>query len=127
MRLLIISAILLIASSARAEDLIVLGRLSAIEKDLPGCGVFYIGGVAEYEVLHVISGAYAEKRIFVVHGCIEMPRSGEAGTLTSFVVGDIHKLVLVPENLHGVEIFNDKRVPQRFVTFFSKRVELQQR
>src|SRR5712671_5956558 len=72
MRLLIISAIFIMASSVHAEDLIILGRLRAIEKDLPHCGLFYIGGVTEYEVLQVISAIYAEKRIFVVHGCIEM-------------------------------------------------------
>jgi len=111
------------ASSANAEDLIVLGRLRAIEKDLPHCGVFYIGGVTEYEVLQVISGTYAEKRIFVVHACLEMPRSGEEGTLTSFVIGDIHELVLVRENLYGIGNFNDKGIPRRYVTFFCKRVD----
>ncbi len=123
MRLLTISAILIMASSVHAEDLVVLGRLKAIEKDVPHCGVFYTGAVTEYEVSRVISGTYAEKRIFVVHGCIEMPRSGEHGTLRSFVIGDVHKLVLVRENLYGIGVFNDKAVPQQFVTYFCKSVD----
>src|SRR5712671_6614651 len=74
MRLLtiIVSAICIMASSAHAEDLIVLGRLRAIEEDLPS---------------------------------------------------DIHKLVLVRENLYGIGNFNDKRIPRRYVTFFCKRVD----
>ena len=121
--LIIITSALVMASSVHAEDLVVLGRLKVIEKDLPHCGFLYVGGVTEYEVLQVISGTYPEKRIFVVHGCIEMPRSGQAGTPTSFVTGDVHKLALVRENLYGIGIFSDKHVPQRFETFFCKRVD----
>src|SRR6266446_3521144 len=105
MRLLISSIVFSVACSVHAEELVLLGRLKAMERDVAGCGVLYFGNVAEYEVLRVVSGTYAQKRIFVVHGCAEMPRptlSKDAGTLTSFVIGDVHKLVLVSENVHRI-------------------------
>jgi hypothetical protein len=126
MRLLIAAIALSAASSALGEDLVVLGRLKDIEKEVAACGVFYVGSVAQYEVLQVLSGTYTGKTIFVVHGCTEMPRSTlskDAGTLTSFVIGDVHTLVLVPENIQRIEIFNATKIPPPFSPYFCKRVD----
>jgi hypothetical protein len=126
MRLVIAALIFSAVSRVDAGELVLLGTLKAIEKDVPHCGVLYVGSVAEYEVLEVISGAYTGRRIFVVHGCVEMPRSmlsQDAGTLTSFAIGDVHKLVLVPENVHGVGLFNANKIPASFSTYFCKKAD----
>ncbi len=118
MRLLIFSIIFTVSFSAQAEDLVVLGRLKAIEEGVPHCGVFKTGAVAEYEVLKVIAGHYTEKEIFVVHPCIELQRP-------KLALGNVYKFSISRENVDRIEIFSDKIVPKRFTTYFSKSLEHQ--
>ncbi len=116
MRLIILSIILATSFSVQAEDLVVLGRLKTIEEGVPHCGVLCVGAVAEYEVLKVIAGNYPGKGIFVVHPCIEMQRP-------KLVLGNIYKLVLARENIHRIEVFQEKKIPKRYTTYFLKTVE----
>jgi hypothetical protein len=48
---------------------------------------------------------------------------GDAGSLTSFVVGDVHNLVLVSDNVHRIELFNANKIPSPFATYFCKKVD----
>lgn len=118
MRLLIFSIIFTASFSAQADDLVVLGRLETIEESVPYCGDLITGAVAEYGVLKVISGNYVERRIFVVHPCIEMQRP-------KLIVGNVYKVTLTQENVNRIEVFSRKRIPKKFTTYFSRVIELQ--
>ena len=89
---------------SQLDELIVVGRLKSISA--PGhCGFIHFGGTAEYEDLQIISGKYSKDKIYVVHGCPELPRNEYAsgsGSLTSFREGDYHVLHLTSKNVYQV-------------------------
>jgi len=95
-----------------------LGRLKAIEENVPGCGVLKTGAVAEYEVLKVFAGSYPGKEIFVVHSCIEMQRP-------KLSTGNVYKFSTTKENIDRIEYFSKGRIPKNSTTYFSKEIELQ--
>lgn len=117
-------------SASFADDLVLIGRLRSIETGLPACGGLHVGSVSEYEVVLVESGSYSEKRIFVVHGCIEMSRatySTEAGNLDTFRVDDLHKLFLTKEDVYEIGGYNSHKVALGYEVYFCKRVDLYKR
>lgn len=81
--------------------------------------------MSEYEVVKVMQGTYTKPKIYVVHSCIEIPRSGGVGTLKNFKIGDLHKLIVSTEDStgigadwHGAEIR-----PKDHIYFYCRRVD----
>lgn len=63
----------------------------------PHCGFQHTAGVMEYQVIRIDSGRLDGKTVLVAHGCPEIPRAqyrAGGGRLTSFRVGDVHRLEL---------------------------------
>ena len=109
------------------NDLIITARLDTIAA-VPDCGYFYFGATAKYSDIVVLQGHYDYRFIFVVHGCPELARSGEDGTLQAFNVGNYHRLVLTRENIHNIRgikpIDSSQTTSNDSVRFFAKRVDL---
>ena len=115
MRLIILVAVLLATFSARADDLVILGRLKAIDADVPACGIFFSSAIAEFEVVKVIAGQYSQDRIYVVHPCPEMN--------VKLVVGEIYRFTVGEENTEHVEMiggFHSKVLPKGYRPYFEK-------
>lgn len=113
-RIFIAFVLLALVGSARADDVILIGKLEKMKLDVPGCGVFKVNSVGEYSVAKVLKGKYEHASIKVVHSCIEFPRSGTSGTLTKFKLGDLHKLVVTSDDIHN-EIDLRKRADPKFI------------
>jgi hypothetical protein len=78
-------------------DIIVVAKLvERPSKGLPMCGILHVAEAMRYQVITVERGKLAEKILWVAHGCPDMPRSmyngKQAGTLTQFKIGDVHRL-----------------------------------
>jgi hypothetical protein len=121
-------SILLIAASlgASANEISVIGRLKWIPHAVPACGVFESWSVTEYEVIRVLKGNYKGRKIYVVHPCIEQPRTGSAGNLRKFEIGDQHKLILTRENNSGngeKGVIGADKIENGYAMYWSKRVE----
>lgn len=75
----------------------------------PGCGNLVIGSRALYVVED--GPAFLKGRpLEVVVACIEMPMAGgkDTGDLQAFVPGDTHYLRISRDNLHKVEVYDDR-------------------
>jgi hypothetical protein len=110
------------------DNLVVLGKLLRINERVPACGIIHWGSLSEYGDLTILSGKYTGSKIYVVHGCIEMPRkmyAGEkSGVLDKFLIGDYHKLALNTKNLYKVEsILNGDIDPGTAPIYFCRRVD----
>jgi hypothetical protein len=67
-------------------------RLFDLAMEAPACGVFQFSSLAVYDR---IDGEGMPERVFVVHPCVELPRSqysAQAGDLQRFVLGERHHL-----------------------------------
>lgn len=88
----------LVADDERPQpELAVVARLTNLGNPSPDCGDMHLAVVMKYEIAKVRSGTHPEATLYVVHGCPELPRKNyeaEAGTVTSFKVGDMHELSL---------------------------------
>lgn len=86
--------------------------------------ITHAASVMTYRPVAVREGAYSGERLYVVHGCPEMPRSmypEGVGSLTVFAVGDLHDLVLAklplpdwstPTGPRILDRFEDKKTPR---------------
>lgn len=116
-------------------DLVLVGRLARMSN--PGyCGYFYFGSVAEYEDLRVLEGSYPQDKVYVVHGCTEMPRAQfnpSSGSLDAFRIGDYHRLRLVKRNVYNIEAISygccglSGMKPPAAAIFFAVQVDLEKR
>lgn len=81
--------------------------------------------MSEYEVVKVVQGTYLKPKIYVVQHCIEIPRSGPNGTLKKFKIGDLHKLVVSTEAIHGEfdGWFGAESHPKDVKHFYCKKVD----
>lgn len=87
-------------------------------------GITHVASVMSYRPVAVREGTYSGERLYVVHGCPEMPRSmypEGGGTVAAFAVGDLHELVLTKLPLmdgatrsapHISDGFEDKEMPR---------------
>ncbi len=101
-KLAFVALLFCIADASRAADVAgdfyVTGKLVSVDRQ-PGCGYYYFGSPATYQV--VAGPARLQgKQITVVVPCIELPLP--KGDLRSFVVGDIHYLSISRKNLYKV-------------------------
>lgn len=81
-------------------SLVVLARLVDVPAGLPHCGRIAVIAAMRYEVVVVLRGRYRRGRLYALHLCPELPRSGaagaQAGSLQSFRTGELHRLWLRP-------------------------------
>ncbi len=115
MRLLILIAVLLLASCAAQsvrddpEETLVVAQLISVHPAPFGCGAIHVGSPAIYKVLEGPENLKG-KEINVLVGCIEMPRSmyrryaGGGGDLEEFIPGETHRLSLSKRNTHDIEV-----------------------
>ena len=118
---------LFLSSQINENDLIITARLDTITVT-PHCGTFYWGATAKYTDITILQGQYDYLSIFVIHGCPELARSADDGTLQKFKIGEYHRLVLTKENVHKIEnivSFDSSQLSiTDSLTFFSRRVDL---
>ena len=119
----VLATMLLTLSSAcepGSGELTIVARLYSISSP-PACGILHMGAVAEYRDLEVIEGRYSARKVFVIHGCPEIPRTSyaqDAGDVEEFRIGDYHELTLVPASRwdgDDVLLLSDKQPPTQFL------------
>lgn len=118
MRKLLFILIVLLPFTARAQDLEVLAQVRAIDPFVGGCGVCAIGTVVDYEVKRVIAGTIPEKRIFVVHTCIELQKP-------KISPGHYYRLTLTNENIDNIGMYSRNPMPKRLSTYYLIDIEPQ--
>ena len=85
--LFLIIITLMIKCTDGNNDIIIVGELKKINYNTSPCGVFHFGSLSEYKVIKLIKGDYKFDKIYIVHGCIELPREiykKRTGTLKKF-------------------------------------------
>jgi hypothetical protein len=119
--------VLLLARHSPARETLPDLVVAATLRDLgpaspPACGVFHFAVVMKYTVVRVDSGAYRPKDLYAVHGCPEQTRreygGADAGDLTAFRVGDVHRLVLrseTPPGIGVIDVFGKTKAPRYWV------------
>jgi hypothetical protein len=113
------------SKSDTSHDLVVIGKLLRINRNTL-CGNAQFSSLSEYGDLTIISGKYNDSQIYVVHPCVEMPRTGfhkNAGTLQKFTVGDYHKLILSTENVYGGFYQKEDIDPGNAIIYFCRTVD----
>jgi hypothetical protein len=111
---------------ADQQDLVIRARLTDKGAHPVDCGIFHFATVMKYKVVAVEQGTYREPVLFATHGCSELPREQygkDAGTLQSFKVGDIHRLVLTRVVPDGVMV-NDGLKKVHGVRYWVVRADL---
>ncbi|MFO0575138.1 MAG: hypothetical protein U1A78_14205 [Polyangia bacterium] len=102
------------AAAPVAEPLVVLARLADAGTSAPHCGRARFVVVMKYEVVQVVSGAYADTTLYAAHVCPEMALIGADGKLARFRVGAVHRLSLRPaaDAASYRDAFRDQAAPR---------------
>ncbi|WMW81845.1 hypothetical protein RF679_06060 [Undibacterium cyanobacteriorum] len=106
--LTIVSFIFSYAASA-SEEIQVAGQLTTIESQ-PGCGVLFIGSLANYQIVSGPSELIG-KALKVMVPCAELPRAKYkrgSGDLVDFTVGSLHFLKLSRQRPKNLVHFSDQ-------------------
>eukprot|EP01090_Pellita_catalonica_P005163 TRINITY_DN15034_c0_g1_i1.p1 TRINITY_DN15034_c0_g1~~TRINITY_DN15034_c0_g1_i1.p1 ORF type:complete len:166 (-),score=28.23 TRINITY_DN15034_c0_g1_i1:35-532(-) len=80
-----------------SSELIVMAKLMHKADNCPVSGSTHYGLVMKYQVVRVVQGVYLNSFIYVAHGAPELARAvyyKHCGSLTRFLVGDLHRLRL---------------------------------
>src|SRR5690242_13948580 len=108
-----------------SSEVFVKARLMSLERQ-PGCGVFWIGSPATYEVIDG-PAEFVRKAIHVMVDCAEMPRSGlstDCGDLEAFEIGATHFLALTHDNIRRIEI--PSSLPSEGTWFYLRAASLRE-